>query len=238
MKDLVIIIPTLFNRPQLLTNCVNNIKVAIKNTKLNVELKVVINKDTDEFRNWNIDVKKLSSNLQFNIAKAINVGIQDEDSKYYCFFDEGINIKDEKWIDIVVNMYNCPSLNVGTIGLRPHSTREIYCNPIKEEESKILGIPYPIENLLWSDGILFFSKEIYESVNKLDESYFGDCELQDFCYKIHMKNKLNYRIFLPMDHKQYGFDRKIENKIENEELFSLVKQSRNLFKKRWNLQNN
>lgn len=236
MKDLVIIIPTLFNRPELLKQCVDNIKRAINQTKLNVELKVVVNEENNFFNEWKTDIKKLCSNLQFNIAKAVNTGINDEVAKYYCFFDEGIQIKDDNWIDIVVNMYNSKNLNVGSIGVRPHSTREIYCNPISEITSKELGIPYKIENLLWSDGILFFSKEIYDRVGGIDESYFGDCELQDFCYKIHVNDKLNYRIFLPIEHKQYGFDKKIEDNVKNETLFSLVQKSRNVFNKKWKIE--
>lgn len=235
MKDLVIIIPTLYNRPHILWECVDKIKLTISKTNLNLELKVVINEENEEFKNWNTDIKKLCSNLKFNIAKAINTGVLDEKSKYYCFFDEGIRIKDDNWINILMNMYNISSLNVGSIGVRPHSTREVYCNPINEDVSKNLGISYPIENLLWSDGILFFSKEIYESVGGIDESYFGDCELQDFCYKIHMQEKLNYRIFLPIEHKQFGFDRKIENENENKQLFDLVLKSRNLFKSKWTI---
>jgi hypothetical protein len=237
MKDLIIIIPTLFNRQDLLKDCVSHITECINNTLLNVSLKVVINEKSEEFDNWDTNVKKICSNLQFNIAKAVNSGILDEEARYYCFFDEGIRIKDINWINIIFELYNTKEFNVGSIGVRPHSTRELYCNPIEEDVSKKFNIPYKIENLLWSDGILFFSKEIYESVNKIDESYFGDCELQDFCYKIHMKEKLNYRIFLPIEHKQFGFDRKISNDDENQKLINLVMESRKKFSSKWRLQN-
>jgi GT2 family glycosyltransferase len=236
MKDLIIIIPTLFNRQDLLKDCVSHVNECINNTKLNVSLKVVINEKSDEFDNWDANVKKLCSNLPFNIAKAVNVGVLDEDAKYYCFFDEGIRIKDKNWIDILFNLYNVKELNVGSVGVRPHSTRELYCNPIDENMTRGFNIPYKIENLLWSDGILFFSREIYDSVNKIDESYFGDCELQDFCYKIHMKDKLNYRIFLPIEHKQFGFDQKINDKQKNETLISLVNKSRTIFNNKWKLE--
>jgi len=236
MKDIVIIIPTLFNRPEITKDCVDNINKSIKNTNLKVSLKVVVNSKNESFDEWETDAKKLCSNLEYNIAKAVNTAVLDEPSHYYCFFDEGIRIKDDNWINILVEMYNKKELNVGSIGVRPHSTREIYCNPIDEEYSKNLEIPYKIENLLWSDGILLFSNKIYEKVNGIDESYFGDCELQDFCYKIHMENKLNYRIFLPIEHKQFGFDKKIEDKQKNETLFNLVKKSREIFNKKWKIE--
>ena len=237
MKDLIIIIPTLFNRPDLLKDAVNHVKTAILNTKYSVSLKVVINSGNEEFDKWETDVKKICSNLQFNIAKAVNSGVLDEEARYYCFFDEGIRIKDINWINILFELYNTKEFNVGSIGVRPHSTRELYCNPIEEVVSKKFNIPYKIENLLWSDGILFFSKEIYKDVNGIDESYFGDCELQDFCYKIHIKDKLNYRIFLPIEHKQFGFDRKISNEDENQKLINLVMESRKKFSSKWRLQN-
>lgn len=236
MKDLIIIIPTLYNRPDLLKDCVMHVKNSISYTNLDVSIKVVINEKSNEFDEWSTDVKKLCSNLQFNIAKAVNTGIMDEESKYYCFFDEGIRINDNNWINILFNLYNIADLNVGSVGVRPHSTRELYCNPVDQSTINKFNIPYKIENLLWSDGILFFSNEIYNKVNKIDESYFGDCEMQDFCYKIHMENKLNYRIFLPIEHKQFGFDKKIEDKNKNEILFNLVKNSRNIFNKKWRIE--
>ena len=225
MKKILFVIPTLFYNKDLVSVCIESLVNNLKKFNIDYKICLVINEDTDEFQNYkfNHDIVKLSSNLQFSISKALNTGAQyDYDYDYFCYVDDGMEITNEIWIDYLIDLFNQNS-NLGLVGARPHSTYNYYHNKIND---------YPeLYNVLWSDGILFTTKNHLLKYNGFDESYFGDCELQDFGYKLHFDGFVNLYWKNFSKHNLVDFTQKSSKPSE---LITLVNQSRELFKSRWN----
>lgn len=218
-------IPTLFHNKNLVTNCVTSLIQNLNKFNIDYEICVVINTMTPEFEaaDFGPRVIKLSSNLQFNIGKALNTAANfKDDYDYFCYIDDGMTITNDIWIDYLIELFQSNS-NIGLVGCRPHSTFDNY-------HKKICDNPELYE-VLWSDGILFTTKDLLKKFNGIDEMYFGDCELQDFGYKLHFNGYINLYWAKLGSHTLIDYTIKSDKPAE---LINLANKSRELFKQKWN----
>jgi len=217
-------IPTLFHNPALVKECVDSLLKSLENTIYEYDVWVIANTENQEFTNWNppAGVYKDCSNLEFNIAKALNVAISKKtDHDYFCYIDEGL-LCDPGWVESIHEIYNKYD-NIGMIGNRPHRIFKDY--NIKLEEN--------VYEILWSDGIFFFKFDRIKNGNAFDESYFGDCEAQDFCYRL---IDMGYRnLYLSSDgyginHRSVGWEAKSS---KPDKLLKHAAASRKLCEEKW-----
>ena len=85
--------------------------------------------------------------------------------------------------------------------------------------------------VLWSDGILFTTKQIMHEFNGFNEDYFGDCEMQDLGYRLHFAGYTNIYWKNLFKHKLIDYTIKSN---QPDELIRLAWMSRQLFKDTWN----
>jgi len=217
-------IPTLFHNPKLVKECVDSLLHSLENTIYDYDIWVITNTESQEFNDWNPPkgVNKDCSNLEFNIAKALNLAISKKtDHEYFCYIDEGL-LCESGWLESVYKIYDKYD-NIGMIGNRPHRIFHDY--NIKLEEN--------VYEILWSDGIFFFKFDRIEGEDGFDESYFGDCEAQDFCYRLINKGYKN--LYLSSDgfgirHRTVGWEEKSSNPAE---LLIKAAASRKLCEEKW-----
>jgi len=228
MNRILFCLPTLFNNPKKTVRCVQNLLNQCEKNDIEYKIFVVSNVEDELFSQWDpgIDeVEKIVSGLNYSISKALNVSINKYDSDYFVFLQDDMFIHDDNWIGNFIDLYENDLLNCGVIGTRPHTTSKIYCKPVNGD------YPYRIDELLWSDGVMFFSTKLFGEVGIFDENYFGDCESQDFCYKVKDAGYKNYRIHMDQTHETSGFDGKVRE--NHHEFLQHVNRSREFFHDRW-----
>ena len=214
------VIPTLFENPETIDNCLNGLLSSLENVIYEYDIWVIANTESQLFNDWNppAGVSKDCSGLKFSIAKALNLGISKKtDHDYFCYIDEGMRCE-SGWLDFVYEIYNKYN-NVGIIGNRPHSTFKHY--HIELEDG--------IYEVLWSDGIMFTKFDRVESIGGYNESYFGDCETQEFCYQLIDKGYTN--LFLHSD--VLAIQHTITSWHKEDELLVKSNNSRKLFDSKW-----
>lgn len=209
-------IPTLYNTPAITQECTSQL---LESTKaFERDIYVVANQATESFNSWKVEepVHKKSSELAYNISRAINVGLDAlTDHDYFCFVDEGLRFK-EGWLEEFISIYTEYD-NVGVLGNRPHSTFKSYNVPLKED----------LYEVLWTDGVMLIKADRIESIGRFDESYFADCETQDYCYRAMQQGYKNL----------YYHSKKIEHKksitSQSIQIADIVSKSRRLLDSRW-----
>jgi GT2 family glycosyltransferase len=234
-KKIKFVVPTLFHRKDSEIACIESLcSQALAHNKKN-EIHVVCNYENDDFVKWEPSrpqIQKHVSNLMHNISKALNIVASQNntsDFDYFCFLHSDMLFTDHHWIQKCIDIHNT-NKNIGIIGSRGHSTFSLYHKPITDVN--ISGVDRLYE-VLWSDGIMFFATNLFETIGYFDEQYFGDCESQDFCYKAFEKGFINLYvpiIYLNGTHGVTGFGGKSP---KSSPLLDSVKQSQNLFKKKW-----
>ena len=88
MKRVLFAIPTLFHNKELVVNCINTLRDNLTKFNITYEICVIINQSTVEFQSYDLGpgVTKLSSNLQFNISKALNTAaLTGREYDYFCY---------------------------------------------------------------------------------------------------------------------------------------------------------
>ena len=184
--SVLFVIPTLFNNPNAVRNCVIELRRNLTNFDITYKICVVINVSNEDFKSFDFPdgTEKLSGNLQFNIARALNTAARcNMDYEYFCFVDEGLRISNSVWIERILDLFRSDP-RTGLVGCRPHSTFQHF-------HKKVSDTP-PIYEVLWSDGILFCGMETLKRFGLFDEAFFADCELQDFGYRIYQAGYRNY----------------------------------------------
>jgi len=234
-RKIKFVIPTVFARKETEIKCAEAIcHQALKHNPEN-EVHVVCNFDSLEFEQWkpeHKEIKKHVSGLMHSISKALNDIAKQEDTKnfdYFCFVQSDVFFKDETWIEKCIEVYETHG-KVGVIGTRPHSAFEHYNKIITSV--KVNGINEFYE-VLWTDGIMFFSTKLFEEIGYFDENFFGDCESEDFCYRAFEKGYINifiYGKYLNFNHLMVGFDKKSP---KTESLLKSVKESQKLRFDKW-----
>lgn len=234
-RKIKFVIPTVFARKETEIKCAEAIcHQALKHNPEN-EVHVVCNFDSLEFEQWkpeHKEIKKHVSGLMHSISRALNVIARQENTKdfdYFCFVQSDVFFENESWIEKCIEVYETHG-NVGVIGTRPHSAFERYHVPIKHV--KVNGINEMYE-VLWSDGIMFFSTKLFDEIGYFDEQFFGDCESNDFCYRALEHGYKNIYIpgrWLNFKHELIGFDKKSPTP---DSLIRNVEKSRKLFFHKW-----
>lgn len=217
------VIPTLFNRPERVNDCVEALYKNLGNFNYNFEVTVVTNISTINFEQFMFcqPVKKLSSGVMFNIAKALNSALKQNNSHdFFCYVDEGIRIHDIQWLDYAIELVS--QQFIGSIGCRSHSTFEHYHRVYQEDP--------PLFEVLWSDGILLTRMNSIQALGGFDERYYADCELQDFGYRLHQAGYTNLHWQDLAEHETEEFSKKHK---QTKKLIALRNRSRLYFMKRW-----
>lgn len=224
-NSILFVIPTLFNDPKLVNQCVIALVENLKNFNVSYKIVVVSNEPSQAFDEYifSVPVSKMSSNVQFNVSKALNLAYtNNQDFEYFCFFDEGLKISNTSWLEYLIMMFE-ENPNVGQVGCREHSTFLVYNKPVVDDP--------PIYEVLWADGIVLCKMQSLNEVNGFDESFFADRELQDFGYRL---TKLGYTNYLWKDLAESHSARPFELKHKNaSELLKLKARSQDIFIKRW-----
>lgn len=217
---ILFVIPTLFNDPNIVKECVDSINSSMPDSNDHT-ITVVCNTANDEFEKWTppANVIKECSNVKYNISRAINVGISKRTTEeYICYVDHGTRFQ-EGWLAPILKLYQQHD-NIGVIGNRKHSTFRYYHNRLSENAWDVL----------WTDGIMFMTYDTFKLVGEFDESYFADCETQDFCYKlIEHHNRMN--IAIDSEYLSHAYSPNLNT--DRRELFNVQESSRNLFMSRW-----
>jgi hypothetical protein len=234
-RKIKFVMPTVFARKETEIICVETLcHQALKHNPEN-EVHMVCNFESLEFDQWtpkNPQIQKHVSHLMHSISKALNVIAKQENTKdfdYFCFVQSDVLFEDMTWIEKCIEVYETHK-NVGVIGTRPHSAFERYNKLITNV--RINGI-HEMYEVLWSDGIMFFSTKLFDRIGYFDEQFFGDCESNDFCYRVFEHGYTNIYIpgeCLKFKHKMVGFDKKSP---KTEQLLNNVEKSRKLFFHKW-----
>lgn len=225
MKTSVLfVIPTLFKYETMTINCVKLLRQNVSQFNIDFKICVVVNSSNKSFDHTEFgpNVEKLCGDLNFSISKALNTAIYaNTQFEYFCYVDEGVVIENDYWIDYLIELFTTNN-NIGLVGCRPHGTPEKYSQPLSTDPE--------LYQVLWSDGILFTRMNYVLALNGFDESYFADCELQDFGYRLHSNGYINVFWRELGSHKLIDFS----YKSDTPELIMYHRDnSRQLFRERW-----
>lgn len=224
-KSVLFAVPTLFTDPKNVNECVRSLYDNLNNSDIDYKICVIINEPSKAFDDYTFDcpVEKMCGHLQFNISRALNTAYSNNlNYDYFCFFDEGIRISNSQWLDFIIKFFESRE-NVGLIGCRPHTAFNHYHKMIMDDPM--------LYEVLWSDGILFTKMSLLKKFNGFDESYFAECELQDFGYRLHISGYTNYYWRnLADSHKLTKFEKKHTDKNA---ILRARKNSRRIFHDKW-----
>lgn len=229
------VVPTPWRDPTGEIECVSNLAKIAKELNLDYKVFFVCNEwdIKTEFQQLKFDDPNIiieGHNLNYSISKSVNIALQKSlDTDYFCFVQSDVHFKNSNWLRICIETYNSID-KVGVIGFRPHKS-----------SNHILDTPeiidsYELYPALWSDGFMFFKTSLSQEIGLFDEQYFGDCESQDFCYRLHSIGYTNYwlkDVKQEIEHRLISFPNKTNT---NPELWmNKVEQSRRLFESIWNV---
>ncbi len=231
MKNKVLFcLPTVFTNPDRTNRCVDHLLFQCELNNIDFKIFVVSNIEDDKFENWipkDSRVIKMVSGQIHNVSKALNLAINKiTDEDYFVQLQDDMFILDNKWIDNFIQIYNVSELKCGVLGIRPHTTRNTYCLPVENKYN------YKMEELLWSDGVMFMSTNIFSRVGKFEEVFVGDKESQDFCYKVHESGLRNYMVYINRRHESSGHGAKFSGEKQKFYIKCVV-ESKKMFFKKW-----
>lgn len=222
------IVPTIMTRPQFEINNVENIAKTFPES----DVVFVSNIDDLDFKNYipkYTNIKKRISGKLYSISKAINTGLEELTDHQYISFIQSDMIVSKDVIQFCKKIVDDTDLKCGVVGVRSHSTFNRF-NKIIKRYDKI-----DLYRVLWSDGIMFWSKNLYDTIGEFDEIYLGDKESQDYCYRAHQAGYHNY-YFKPSDdmlvkHNSLPFPQK--TKYNSNDFMNIVNNTKNIFRKKW-----
>lgn len=228
-------IPTLFQRQELILDVFSNLIRQCELSEIDYEIDIIANQNYDivkliDFEEHSDKVNIMNNPVEFCIGKSLNMSLSKlKPNQHFCFFHDDMYILDEKWIHRCINISDDVDLNTGVIGLRLHSTGAYYCIDSNEHYNWLL------DKVLWSDGFMWFSYNVYKHVGLFDERYKGDRESQAYCYNS-MKVGFNNYAVLNRPTRQWnhiGTPYEKKTKLNSEKLLQLQKQSEELFFSEW-----
>ena len=170
---------------------------------------------------------EILTDIRDGIRRKISVGYRVHSIVLEKSDESGDVYRVDDWEPFEISIVSIPADNVGAgVG------RSINQEGEKMSGNKKVSEDPELYEVLWSDGILFTTKQIIYELNGFDESYFGDCEMQDFGYRLHFKGYTNlYWKSLFSSHKLIDYTSKSSNP---KQLIDLAWKSRKLFKDTWN----
>lgn len=229
LTDVLFVIPTVMSRPQLEQS------TAIKLAKDFPYCRVLFIANTPNDADFNdfdedkriLNLEKYTSDKLFCISKALNLGLSKRlDEKYFIFIQSDM-LCEPHTIEKAIQLIDDPSMNTGVVGLVKHSNFDKFNKTINHPDHGTLS------KVLWADGMMACSMDLFDQIGIFDEIYLGDKESQDFCYRA---QKGGFNNYIPhgskWKHNTVGFSRKI-TKYDKQLFLNTVNQSRDIFNTRW-----
>jgi len=229
MNDILFLVPTIMTQPEVEIAVVENISKQFPNCKV-VFISNIEDEDFDKYEPLP-NIKKEVSGKLYSISKALNVGLKHlTNENHICFLQSDVFVKPEVVISCK-NIIEKEELNTGVVGIRPHSTFSSF--------NKLVGKVHDFEiyKVLWSDGLMMWSKKLYEDIGGFNEEYYGDRESQEYCYRAHDKGYSNYFLDVKISsgkwatHHSREFNRK--TKYDSNDFLSIVKDTGDRFIETW-----
>lgn len=231
-----IVVPTIMTNPNQEFNCLKELADSFNQAKLDYTIYFVSNTELPEFNNYipyNNNIKKSISNLNFNISRAINSVyecIKFEDDDILGFIQSDTFFSNKNWILDYIDVLQDKNLNAGIIGARPHSGSNVIHDYISYNGK------FQLCKVLWADGVMLFRGKVFRDTNGFDEGFFGDCESQDFCYRVHHLGYNNY--WCSDDNRYFGYvnrstDFNSKARYNKDEFKKRVDESHEYWKKKW-----
>lgn len=228
------VVPTPWRDPYGEHKCVNDLAKHANSLGLDYKVYFVCNEWDlkPEFQQLQFDddnIILLGHNMNYSISKSVNMVIdKSKDVDYVCFVQSDVHFDTANWLVNCIDV--CSSYDkIGIIGFQKHSIA-----------SRIDEIPFATESgceflkTPFSDGIMFFTTDLMNNIGRFDESYFGDKESQDYCYRANNDGYHNLRMLSnsnEIHHNQLPFNRKTNT---NTELYlQSVANSKELFNTQW-----
>ena len=231
-----IVVPTIMTNPRQEFKCLDELVSQFEYNNLDFQIYFVANVPDPEFDSYiptSSKVQKSISNLEFSISRALNSvfkTIEYGKNDILAFIQSDTFFKRANWITSLLEVVQSPELKAGVVGLRPHVDSNQIGDPINFKQK------FDIHPVLWSDGVMLFTGEVFDTVGEFDENYFGDCESQDFCHSVYQAGYTNYWCsdkdgWFGYSNRSTGFEAKARS---NREVFlQKVQQSRRYFKEKW-----
>ena len=233
---LYVVVPTIMTNPSVEERNVEYLANQLDLHNLDFEIHFVCNtpmKDFDRINPKHPKVFKSVSNLQFSISRAVNSifekvepGAQD----VFAFVQSDCYFENNDWIKYYLEILFDKDYNAGVLGQRPHLRTNVI--ELKEVYQDKFSLFYSF----WNDGVMMFTRELYEHIGPFDENYFGDCESQDFCYRAHKAGYQNYFVsdnesFFKYKHHSANFTSKA--RFDAGVFKNKVQESRNYLNSKW-----
>ena len=239
-SKIIFAIPTIFRKvkQEAIKKCFNKLLYQCELNDITYKIFIVGPHKNNDFKNWQIESKnivKKFSDVKFNISVSLNMVIAEiKDDNYFCFIHDDQMILDDCWIQDFINIYEYEELKCGVLGLRSHyhGRSLIKKIPFLKRKAFIRKFKYEIQEHTFVDGVMFISVDRIKKVGDFDENYFGDCESEDYNYRIREIGYKDYRVLIPNKHFSAPFELKID-KEENQYFLDLIKKSRLYKKRKW-----
>jgi len=182
---------------------------------------------TQKFDDDNIII--LGHNMHYSISKSVNMVIdKSKDVDYVCFVQSDVHFDAANWLADCIDVCSSND-NIGIIGFQKHTTRHKF-----PEMPFTTNTGCEFLKTLFADGVMFFTTDLMNDIGNFDESYFGDRESQDYCYRANNGGYHNLRMISnsnEIHHTQLPFSKKTNTSPEL--YLRAVSDSTNLFKSRW-----
>lgn len=228
------------DRQEIIKNCVRRLIHQCKISNIIYKIILVNNSASSfsDFDDWIINsenvIKKYSDN-KYNISASLNMVIDEIlDDDYFCFIHDDQMIFDDYWIKNFIRIYKCEKLKCGVLGLRSHYKGKSLIKrfPLFKRKNFIKKYKYEIQENTWTDGVMFIAVNKIREAGRFDENYYGDCESEDYNYKLRELGYRNYRVLVLNKHFSAQFGQKVNNN-GNKEFLEYVKKSREYRTKKW-----
>lgn len=231
-----IVVPTIMTNPSQEFDCLKELAITFDLSNLDYTIYFVSNIELNEFNSYvpyNNRIKKSISNLSFSISRAVNSvfeNIEFQDDDILGFIQSDTFFGNKKWITEYIDILNDKNLNAGVIGARPHKASNKFFNSIFYKNK------FTIVKVLWADGVMLFKGKTFKDTGYFDEQFFGDCESEDFCYRVHDKGYNNYWLsddtkYFNYENRAVSFDSKA--RYDRENFKQLVNFSKIYFRTKW-----
>ncbi len=233
-------IPTIFQKANqdVRKKCLDKLFYQCELNEIDYRVFIICNYPNDDFNNWKITsekvVKKISE-VKFNISVSLNIAIDEiNDEDYFCFIHDDQEILDDYWIQNFIKIYENEKLKCGVLGIRSHYQGRSLIKKMLflKRKAFIREFKYEIQEHTFVDGIMFISVDKIKKVGKFDENFFGDCESEDYNYRLQELGYINYHVTIPNKHHSTEFKLKVSLE-ENQKLLEHITKSRQYKKQKW-----
>ena len=225
------IVPTIMTRPEYEISNIEHLAKTFPNDRV-LFISNVDDPDFSDYQPSQPNIEKYVSNKLYSISKAINTGIDKiKDEKYICFIQSDVRVS-YNVIDCCKQISDAPTLKAGVIGTTPHSNFNTFSKLLSND---IDGTGQKLYNVLWADGIMFWSTKVMDEIGTFNEEYFGDKESQEYCYRVHDAGYNNYLFTISKnmsyETRQLSFPAK--TKYDSKEFMTIVNETVDRFRQKW-----